>query len=199
MEDRDLQGSALRIVGNEMHVLNLLSRIILVSCSILLAACGGESFQDPVEPVTKPRSELQAEIQLIEPQANLNFTRLYRENQRLFGIAKDQGVQIIDNSEPDNPTAIAFMKMDGIEDVVIEGDTLVTNQYADIVVFSQSLQKEVGRISNVYDYQNYVVLPSGYYWPEDIIVPEGEVVVGYHIPAKEKEKSKNGSCWFFCW
>lgn len=183
-----------------MNKLNSVRYFIPFLLSALLTACGAsDGYYKAAIPVSKPRAELQAEILLTSALPNLTYSKLYSEDygKLLFAIVKDKGVQIIDNSNPESPEGIAFLNLKGIEDVVIEGDTFVTNQYADLVVFSRSKEKEVGRINGLYDYQSYLELPSHLYWKSGVQIPEDHVVVDYE---EESDKDDDDDfCFLFCW
>lgn len=185
-----------------MNKLNSVRYFVPFLLSALLTACGGEGYYEVAVPISKPRAELQAEIQLTSPLSNLTYSKLYSEDygKLLFAIVKDKGVQIIDNSKPESPNGLAFLNLQGIEDVVIEGDTFVTNQYADLVVFSRSQEKEVGRVNDLYHYHSYVELPGGLYWKSDVQIPDGHVVVDYEIEDNGDDKDDDDDfCLLFCW
>jgi len=186
-----------------MNTLNSVRYFVPFLLSALLTACGAsDGYHKTAVPVSKPRAELQAEIHLTSPQSNLTYSKLYSEDygKLLFAIVKDKGVQVIDNSKPESPNGLAFLNLQGIEDVVIEGDTFVTNQYADLVVFSRNKEKEVGRVNDLYDYQSYIELPNNVYWKSNVQIPDDHVVVDYEIEDNGDDKDDDdGFCFLFCW
>lgn len=160
---------------------------------LMLQGCGAEAERDKAAPVTKPRSELQSEVRMDKPVPNLQYSKLYRKGNELYAIVKHEGVQVIDNSEPQSPTSIAFVHLPGVDDVVVDGDHFLANQYADLVIFSRTQQKEVGRVKDLYKFQDYIDLPSSTDWVHTDEVPEDHVVVGYTIGEKG-----DASCFIFC-
>lgn len=165
-----------------------------VVCSIVsLVACGGGSL-DEATPVTKTRSELQAQISITSPRSDASYSRLYVQGNTLYATVLDEGVQVIDNSDSFHPKGQAFINLPGVEDVLIEGDSFVTNQYSDLVIFSISQQKEISRVENLYDYKDYIELPDNSKWVDGGSVLQNQVVVGYELEGKEHD-----SCFIFCW
>lgn len=184
-----------------MNKLNSIRYFVPFLLSALLTACGAsDGYYKAAIPVSKPRAELQAEILLTSPLPNLTYSKLYSEDygKLLFAIVKGKGVQIIDNSKPESPNGLAFLNLQGIEDVVIEGDTFVTNQYADLLVFSRSQEKEVGRVNDLYDYQSYIELPDNVYWKSNVQIPADHVVVDFEVEENDKDDD-DGFCLLFCW
>ncbi len=171
-----------------------LIKLTVLSCSALLVACGADTV-DKATPITKTRAELQSEIFIDSSHPNTGYSRLYALDNRLYATVPGEGVQVIDNSDPAKPKDIAFINLPGVEDVVIEGDTFVTNQYSDLVIFSISQQTEIGRVNNLYDYKDYIELPSNSYWAGTASVLQDHVVVGYEL----EEKDNENSCFIFCW
>ncbi len=168
-------------------------KLALMAGTVSLTACGGASF-DEATPITKSRAELKAEIFIDTPRSNPGYNRLYARDTTLYATVPDEGVQVIDNSDPFAPKGIAFINLPGVEDVVIEGDTFITNQYADLVIFSISQQKEISRIENLYDYKNYIELPDRAFWIDGGSVLQDHVVVGYEL----EENNDDKICFIFC-
>lgn len=170
-----------------------LQKIGLILLSILLTACMGGS-QDYAVPTTKPRAEIQSDISLQAPVSGERYSRLYAYGDFFFTTVKDQGVQIIDNSNPESPQPINFINIAGAKDLVIDGDTLVTNQYSDLVILSISEKKEVSRINDLYDYKDYLDLPNNTVWKSASVLAD-HVVVGFTI---EKKDDDDDLCLLIC-
>ena len=176
---------------NSIFSINRLKMVGLIPIFTLLTACMGASYDNAV-PTTKSRAKLQSDIQLLQPVTGAGYSRLYAYGDYLFATVKDKGLQVINNSIPENPEAVKFISIAGTKDVVIYGDTLVTNQYADLVIFSISQEKEVARINDLYDYKDYLDIPSNARWKASNILQD-HVVVGFNI----EEDDYNDFC-FFC-
>lgn len=68
---------------------------------------------DEATPVTTMRSELQAQIFLASPHTNSSYSRLYALGNTLYATVPDEGVQVIDNSDPFSPKGTAFINLPG--------------------------------------------------------------------------------------
>lgn len=172
-------------------------KLITALCLVAIGGCVGDGY-DKATPITKSRSDLQAEIYIDANRSNAShdsgYSRLYALDTTLYATVKGEGVQVIDNSNPVSPKGLAFINLPGIEDVVIEGDSFVTNQYSDLVIFSISQQKELSRVKDLYNYQDYIELPRGAVWSVEGSLLKDQVVVGYELEEKDNE-----TCFIFCW
>jgi len=100
----------------------------------------------------------------------------YYEN-RMYVVEKEEGIHIINNSDPSNPVATDFIAIEGVTDLSIKDGFLFVNSYTDLLVIDINSYTVVGRTENV--------LQPLYY-----DVSNGQVLVGY----KETEVTEKVSC-----
>ena len=86
---------------------------------------------------------------------------IYIKDNYLFVTEPNNGVHIIDNSNPSAPNNIGFLKITGNTGIIIKGNYLYANALIDLVVIDISIlsnPKEVGRLKNVFP--NSLPLPA---------------------------------------
>lgn len=72
-------------------------------------------------------------ILLEEPRTVVNPSKIYIYKNYLLVIERQQGVHIIDNMDPRNPTPINFLKIVGNNDVAIKNGVLYADQFENLV------------------------------------------------------------------
>lgn len=86
---------------------------------------------------------------------------IYIKDNYLFVTEPNNGVHIIDNSNPSAPNNIGFLKITGNTGIIIKGNYLYANSLIDLVVIDISIisdPKEVGRLNDVFP--NSLPLPT---------------------------------------
>lgn len=89
--------------------------------------------------------------------------KLYVKENYLFINELKKGIHIIDNSNPSNPTAIAFVNIPGNGDMAVRGNILYVDSYTDIVALDISNPKQVTEVSRVQDLFNNGLFDGGYW------------------------------------
>jgi len=159
----------------------------VIASSLILAGC-----DDLAVPITKPRTQIQSEIAVVDTKYGAPYSRIYSYQNYLIATVQNKGIEVIDNSDPYHPEQVMFVNLPGAKDSIIQNGVFVTNQFSDLVFFSIEEQKEISRIENLYDYKDYFELPEDTVW-KTVTIAEDEVVVDYKI-----EERKDGFCIFFC-
>jgi len=86
---------------------------------------------------------------------------IYIKDNYLFVTEPNNGIHIIDNSNPSSPNNIGFLKITGNTGIIIKDNYLYANALIDLVVIDISIisnPKEVGRLKDVFP--NSLPLPS---------------------------------------
>ena len=112
--------------------------LFLFLVSVSLTGCYFTSEPDFVEgEVTgyKPiyASEVDLEIALQPVRQVSNSGKIHILNDLVFLNEIQEGIHIIDNSNPSNPTPLGFLKIQGNTDVAIRDGILYANQYSDML------------------------------------------------------------------
>ena len=137
-------------------------KTVLRSLAIALLALSGWSCNDhctetrvrkQFTPVTLSLLEIRKDLKTEAPRALEHPGKIYVKDRYLFINEVKEGIHIIDNSDPANPRAVAFVKIPGNGDVAVRGNILYADSYSDLVALDISDPKnprEVGRVGEVF-------------------------------------------------
>src|SRR5450755_3616802 len=108
--------------------------LILLSC--LLPGC----FKDHItktytiyRPVYTPTATVLANLNGNPSQPIVSAGKIYSAGAYIFVNDIDQGIHIIDNSNPSHPAQIAFLNIPGNEDMAVKGNILYADMYGDLL------------------------------------------------------------------
>ncbi|SHE74140.1 hypothetical protein SAMN05444274_102254 [Mariniphaga anaerophila] len=149
---------------------------------IIFAAVVGFDVLPPsgYEPVFMLRSEMEKNVQLDEPRSVKNPGKIYLKDHLIFINEKYKGIHVIDNSNPENPENVAFVKIDGCIDIAVKNNVLYADNAVDLIAlkFDENLTavNVVKRVKNVFPEP---VSPDGrgLSWQEKQAVPDDAIVV----------------------
>lgn len=107
------------------------------------------------EPVYSTSAEIKAAVAWQEPQTLRELGKIYFKDNVLFINEIGQGIHVIDNRDPKNPTQLGFLNIPGNYDLAILGNSLYADSFVDLVVFDVSdlsTIKEIRRIENLFNH-----------------------------------------------
>lgn len=114
--------------------LPLLSALFLVTMSSCLKDSCMETREYVVhKPIYKDSSEIHPQISVQAPRALENPGKIYTYGQYLFINELNEGVHVIDNSDPKNPIQTAYYDIPGNHDIAIKDGIMYANVYFDLV------------------------------------------------------------------
>ncbi len=164
---------------NRIKILYLLLLIItLQSCWWTNESDDVPTFppiQSNYKPVIIQRSEFESSTSFENPRSIINSGKIYVKGQFLFINEKNEGFHIFDNSNPENPLNIGFIKVLGSSDLAVNDGIIYVNNAVDLIAiqpdFVASTIEITKRIPNTFP---QLVSPEGleYYnlQPDEIIV-----------------------------
>ncbi|MET0464508.1 MAG: hypothetical protein ABW007_15185 [Chitinophagaceae bacterium] len=121
-------------------------------------------------PVYKEKSQVLAEV--IKPLSGRsvhNAGKIYAYGNYLFVNEINEGVHIIDNSDPQSPVSKSFISIPGNVDIAVKGDILYADIYSDMIALdiSNPLQAKITKVtSNLFPERSYVG-SNGWYFNGD--------------------------------
>lgn len=136
----------------------------------------GEPFSiSAYNPVIVKRQVLETSTILEDPKAIINSGKIYVKDSFLFINEKNQGFHIFNNSNPENPENIAFLKVMGSSDLAIKNDIIYVNNATDLIAIQTHLESNsieiTKRIPNTFP---QMFSPEGFQYTnlqeDDIIV-----------------------------
>lgn len=160
----------------------------LSSCELLNDEPDGE-FADYLvaKPLVMSKEEFATSVDVIAPQPIDESGKIYAYQDYIFINDKYKGVHVIDNSNPENPQKIAFIKIAGNVDISIKDDYLYADSISDLVVLDISDISNIEIVNRLLD-----VLPDNVVWPAaDVFEWEGidyenDVLVGWEVSTERR-------------
>lgn len=111
-----------------------------------------------LEPVYKSKDEVYGNIKSNAPTQIQSPGKIFIYGHYIFLNEIDKGVHVIDNRDPGNPVAKAFIDIPGNLDIAVKGNILYADLYTDLVVIDISNPehaKFLRYIANVFPERNY--------------------------------------------
>jgi hypothetical protein len=114
--------------------------------AFLFASCQKQDNEGKVVMGYKPiyiSNNLAFETEVRAPEKFTDPGKMYLYNQYIYITDFGNGVHIIDNSDPANPTKLKFIKIPGVIDVAVKNGHLYADNFTDIVSFN------IGDLNNI--------------------------------------------------
>jgi len=130
-------------------------------------------------PVYVTRQEAEVSVEAVRP--TVHPGKIYAYGSYLFQVEQNQGIHIIDNTNPQQAHKISFLKLAAASELAIKDAHLYTNNLSDLVVFDLSdisSPRLVNRIKDAFppisqEYPPY----TGVYF--ECVDPSRGIVVGW--------------------
>lgn len=133
--------------------------LLIICCMLLLVACKKEMSKTRTvnAPIYMTLQQLRSDaiIQTTPVEVLDNTGKIYFKDNYIFINDKNEGVHIIDNSDPSNPINTSYIAIPGNTDISIKGDKLFANSCMDLVVIDISdldNVNEIGRLNDAFPY-----------------------------------------------
>tara|TARA_R110002124_G_scaffold99337_1_gene245369 strand:+ start:105890 stop:107113 length:1224 start_codon:yes stop_codon:yes gene_type:complete len=168
-------------------------RIIYVLLIVLLAV--GCTKDDPkfqeytlATPVTISIADLRAQVAVEAARDISESGKLYVYGDYIFVNDINEGIHVIDNSNPATPTKLKFLRIPGNRDISVKGNVLYADSYMDLVYFDitdVTTISQLGRLENV--------LPVNFNWPvaDDYATQDidysSEVIIDWTLTTEVRE------------
>lgn len=167
--------------------------ILAIIFSFFITSCEKDSEDDFVQvavPVTQSIADFRASVKVEEPKSIRESGKIYAWRDYIFINDKNEGVHIIDNTDPYNPKNIRFIKIPRNTDIAIKDEKLYANSGMDLVVFNignMNSIEEVARIKDVFPVYYTQIPEEALYIDYQNFDPSNQVVVGYVIETRKTD------------
>ncbi|GGG42743.1 hypothetical protein [Bizionia arctica] len=163
---------------------NILTTVLIYIGLLSLSGCFGYSQDDDVtyppyqnlyEPILITRAEFESSIELLPARTIVNSGKIYVKDTFLFINEVQEGFHIINNTNPENPENIGFLKVIGSSDMSIKQNSIYIDNASDLIAlkFTDLFDaiEITKRIPNIFpnpfraspDFQQY-------YYEDDLII-----------------------------
>lgn len=161
--------------------------LLYLFCTLLLSSCFyGRNDDDIIdveppsqyEPVILKRESFNTSVELLPPQNQDIMGKIYVKDGYLFINEPNKGFHIYDNSNPQNPVALKFLKVLGSTDVSIKQEVLYINNAVDLIAVTFNTDfSEVTVSKRVEHIFPELISPDGY----RANIASDEVVVNWKL------------------
>ncbi len=140
-------------------------------------------------PLVISKAEFAASVAIVDPIPINESGKIYAYEDYIFINDKYQGVHVINNSNPESPQKVAFIKIPGNVDISVKGNFLYADSITDLIVLDISNIdeiKQVNRLEGVL--RDNVVFPAGaeiFEW--GTIDYENDIVVGWETVVERRK------------
>lgn len=131
-------------------------------------------------PIYMDYQTLRSSITVSDPRPLKDISRVYVYQGAVFLNSENQGIHVLDNSDPNNPRNIAFIEIPGNTEISIRSNYMYVDSYVDLVTLNisdpQNVQ-EVDREQEIFPYDAYQNIPDDIYFGQ--IDESRGVVISY--------------------
>ncbi|MEN8125405.1 MAG: hypothetical protein ABFR32_09780 [Bacteroidota bacterium] len=169
--------------------------LVLVMLFFVSQSCDNDSDSEYVlvnvaTPKFMTLDALRSSVEISSPLPIIESGKIYVYNDLVLVNDIENGIHIIDNSNPENPKKIACIKIEANNDMEIKGDYLYVDSLMDLVIFDISdidNIKEVTRLKDVFP--SYVIMP----FMDDMVVDyrgqkpnSNEIIVSWKVTQERR-------------
>jgi uncharacterized membrane protein len=156
----------------------------LLTCSLVFitGTSPEQDFSGSAKPVYMSYEELRSSVAAESPRELASLGRLYLYKNYIFLNKRNEGIHILDNSDPKNPQNLRFIAIPGNTEISIKENYLYADSYVDLVTLDlnnpENIQ-EVSRQQDIYPYDEYQNIPEGITFSYSDIDSDKGVVISY--------------------
>lgn len=180
-----LKGEEFQFQLNPTQLMKLIKILLFTFLLVIFQSCiwNNEPDDMPTEPafqsnytaVTIQRAELESSTAFESPRSIINSGKIYVKGSYLFINEKNEGFHVFDNSNPENPLNIGFLKVLGSSDLAVKDDIIYVNNAVDLIAiqadYTTSSIEITKRIPNTFP---QMISPDGFQFynsqQDDIVI-----------------------------
>ncbi len=144
-------------------------------------------------PVYMSDDEFKTSVKMEGPRAMHEPGKIYLYDNTLYINEVNQGVHVVNNTNPSNPQKIGFINIPGNIDIAIKGNALYADSYTDLITLDISDPNNVIEVSREEDVFQYTLPSWNSSYPLAQIDPSRGVVVGWEVK-EVSETCEDGEC-----
>ncbi len=168
-----------------MKISKVLPFAFLILFGINFQSCVKDQCTETVRytlktPIFQTLDELRITLEAEAPRELKRPGKIFFIDNFIFLNEKEEGIHVIDNSDPSNPTPISFINIPGNVDIAAKGNILYADNAVDLVTFDVSDPGNAVMLNRVEDV-----------FPADRIDQDGRIAVSYIYEDIEEEMPCN--------
>lgn len=171
--------------------------ILLVALGLIASSCQDKTMQTYMANVPQYMSyeELRTPLTISGGKELVQPGKIYFKDQFIYINEYQEGIHVIDLSDPENPTPKAFIEIPGNVDMAIRNNVLFADSYVDLLLIDISNPLEPQEIKRIEKLFEYVIPPYDEQYPLDEIDQEKGVITRYEVKEITREIHHNPYPW----
>lgn len=97
-----------------------------------------DEYYSAYKPVLMERADMEARVGMLPPRNLVDPVKIYLKDQYVLITERYKGIHVIDNSNPEAPAALGFLRVDGCLDVAVKDHVLYCDNAVDLVAIDMS-------------------------------------------------------------
>ncbi len=171
--------------------------LLMVAVGFIVSCDNEGSYEDYLvaRPVTMDVAQFKAQaVAITQPEPIVSSGKIYTYRSYIFVNDVNRGFHVIDNSNPESPERISFIKLEGNYDISVKDDKLYADSYGDLVIFDIKNINDIKVSSRIVN----AIYDSGGIWAADLEYPmadfydyedydyQNEAVVGWTVTTERR-------------
>ncbi len=169
--------------------------LALTMLFFMLQSCNDETDGEFVmvnvaTPKYMTKEALRSSVEITLPLPIIESGKIYVYKDLVLVNDIENGIHIIDNSNPESPKKVACIKMEANNDMEIKGDYLYVDSLMDLVIFDISNIHDIKEVTRLKDvFPAYVVMP----FMDDLVYDytnhtqnANEIIVGWKVTQEKR-------------
>jgi len=128
-----------------------------------------------------------------------NPGKIYFKDNYIFIVEELKGIHIYDNSDPGSPSKTNFLKLPGVVDISISGQTLYADSYVDLVVLDLVDIRNIKEVVRLKDMLPYTIPPVDNDYPMAYVDEEKGVVIDWEVRTIKERVNRNPNPYPIFW
>lgn len=168
-----------------------LSASLVAGTAVLIGAsyypcmyCGDEYQSRSATPVYLSYGELRSAVAVESPRSIDDIGRIYLYSNFIFLNKRNQGIHVLDNSDPANPQNIGFIAIPGNTELSIRSNYLYADSYVDLVTLDLNDPDNIyvsNRQTDIFPWDEYQNVTDDVYFDYGELDQNRGVVVSYEL------------------
>jgi hypothetical protein len=176
----------MKIFRNLNSILPIFGVLIVICCISCQKDCTETFVWNEYQPIWVGEDSIHVPIQTEAPREIQKPGKIYWYPPYLLINEKEEGLHIIDNSDPSNPTAISFLKVKGNRDMAVLNNILYADSYFDLISI------DISDVHNITETHRVEMFRAPDYYDPSL----QSFIVDYEIIPHEEEVPCGQNSWF---
>lgn len=175
--------------------------ILYIITLLAFVSCSDKTIQSYTAnvPVYLAYEDLRASFEVSSARELQKPGKIYYMEPYLYINEYQEGIHVIDMSNPGDPEAVSFISVPGNVDMAIRNHILYADSYVDLLLIDISNPGEPSLISRLKDMFEYVIPPYDYQYPLAEIDREKGVISAYKLEKVQQEIHQHPNPWPIYW